>query len=233
MLSSRISLRLGKFAIHRAVFVGNESEVPIDSSTIRTGQSFLAVNPETGATLANFDEVKLKVTAVGEDGFDYKSSTITFIAEEEPGAEVPGEGSGEDNEQSGDGDESSSGSRWSERFVIGGVVFLVMLMVIASTRCHAPARWQEISSLLLIGELRLPSWLLQRSTCRCCTCGLCTCSRTRCSSSSSSNPSQITHTSHLVASMSQGTQVRPFTSLLMEPLGPAQADSSFTFEHRE
>ena len=108
------------------------AEVSIDSSTIRTGQSFVAVNPETGATLANFDEVKLKVTAVGTDGFDYKSSTITFLADEEPGAEVPGEGSGEDNEQSGDGDGSSSEAGGVSALVIGGVVFLVMLMVIAS-----------------------------------------------------------------------------------------------------
>ena len=127
-----MSLQLGKFAIHRAVFVGNELEVSIDSSTIRTGQSFVAVNPETGATLANFDEVKLKVTAVGTDGFDYKSSTITFLVDEEPGAEVPGEGSGEDNEQSGDGDGSSSEAGGVSALVIGGVVFLVMLMVIAS-----------------------------------------------------------------------------------------------------
>ena len=107
-------------------------EVPIDSSTIRTGQSFVAVNPETGATLANFDEVKLKMTAQGTDGFDYKSSTITFLAEEEPGAEVPGEGSGEDNEQSGDGDGTSSGAGGVSAIVVAGVVFLVILMVIAS-----------------------------------------------------------------------------------------------------
>ena len=107
------------------------AEVPIESSTIRTGQSFVAVNPDTGATLANFDEVKLKVTAMGEDGFDYKSSTITFLAEENPGTQESGDGTEDGNEQSGEGDESSSEAGGVSGAVIAGIVVLVLLFVIA------------------------------------------------------------------------------------------------------
>ncbi|MCS5535527.1 MAG: hypothetical protein NZ802_06705, partial [Candidatus Poseidoniales archaeon] len=41
----------------------------VDSATFQTGQTFTAV-PSSGNGLANFDEVKIQVTAVGTDGFD-------------------------------------------------------------------------------------------------------------------------------------------------------------------
>ena len=72
------------------------------------------------------------MTAQGTDGFDYKSSTITFLAEEEPGVEQPGDGSGEENEESGDGEGASSEAGGMSGAVIAGVIFLVILMVIAS-----------------------------------------------------------------------------------------------------
>ena len=71
------------------------------------------------------------MTAVGTDGFDYKSSTIYFLAEAEPGIEEPEDGTGDDNEQSGDGTSSEAAGGMSV-LVIGGVIFLVILMVIAS-----------------------------------------------------------------------------------------------------
>ena len=76
--------------------------------------------------------VQLKVTADGTDGFDYKSSTVTYLAAEEPGIEEPEDGSGDGNEQSGDGDDVSSEAGGMSGAIIAGVVFLVLLLVIAS-----------------------------------------------------------------------------------------------------
>ncbi len=100
----------------------------IDSTALRTGHTFVAVNPDTGATLANFDEVKLKVTATGEDGFDYESSSLSFLAEAEP--TIDDTTSEEDNDQSGN-EETSSEAGGMSGAVIAGIVVLVLLLVVA------------------------------------------------------------------------------------------------------
>jgi hypothetical protein len=82
--------------------------------------------------LANFDEVKLHVTAEGTDGFDYESDTISYLAIQEPGTEDPTDGSdGEtDNEQTGDGEETSQAGGM-DTMVIGGIIGLIVLLAIA------------------------------------------------------------------------------------------------------
>ena len=100
----------------------------IDSTALRTGHTFVAVNPDTGATLANFDEVKLKVTATGVDGFDYESSSLSFLAEAEP--TIDDTTSEEDNDQSGN-EETSSEAGGMSGAVIAGIVVLVLLLVVA------------------------------------------------------------------------------------------------------
>ena len=103
----------------------------IDASTFQTGHTFAAASiSENG--LANFDEVKLHVTAEGTDGFDYESDTISYLAIQEPGTEEPTDGSdGEtDNEQTGDSEETSQAGGISI-MVIGGIIGLIVLLVIA------------------------------------------------------------------------------------------------------
>ena len=104
----------------------------VDSATFQTGQTFTAV-PSSGNGLANFDEVKIQVTAVGTDGFDYESDWISYLATQEPGTDDPtdGTGDGTDNEQTGDGEESSSESGGMSTTVILALVGLVILMLFA------------------------------------------------------------------------------------------------------
>ncbi|HJM41440.1 MAG TPA: hypothetical protein QF514_04360, partial [Candidatus Thalassarchaeaceae archaeon] len=105
--------------------------VSIDASNFQTGQTFVAA-PSSGNGLANFDEVKLHVTAVGTDGFDYESDTVSYLAIQEPGTEGPTDGSdGEtDNEQTGDGEETSQAGGM-DTMVIGGIIGLIVLLMIA------------------------------------------------------------------------------------------------------
>ena len=108
--------------------------VSIDSTTILTGHTFVAVNPDTMATLANFDEVKVHVSAIGTDGFDYESSTISFLAEQESdSSETPGETVDDtDSDQASDDTSASSDeSGGLSTMVIIGVVGLVFLLVVA------------------------------------------------------------------------------------------------------
>ena len=104
----------------------------VDSATFQTGQTFTAV-PSSGNGLANFDEVKIQVTAVGTDGFDYESDWISYLATQEPGTDDPtdGTGDGTDNDQTGDGEESSSESGGMSTTVIFALVGLVILMLFA------------------------------------------------------------------------------------------------------
>ena len=111
-----------------------QGTVPIDSSTFSIGQSFVAdTGNENG--MANFDEVKIIVTAVGVNGFDYESLTIAFDAVEETSDdELTGgtDGNGDANQQSGeDGEEVSSQSGGVNYAVIGGVMGLIVLLVVA------------------------------------------------------------------------------------------------------
>ena len=103
----------------------------VDSATFQTGQTFTAA-PSSGNGLANFDEVKIQVTAVGTDGFDYESDWISYLATQEPGTEDPTDetGDGTDNEQTGDGDETSSKGGMSTTVIIA-LVGLVLLMLVA------------------------------------------------------------------------------------------------------
>jgi hypothetical protein len=107
--------------------------VPIDSATFKTGQSFVA---DTGSEngMANFDEVKIIVTAVGVNGFDYESLTIAFDAVQEPSDDVQdGDTGGNDDsdQQSGNGEDTSTKSGGMNYFVIGGVIGLIFLLVVA------------------------------------------------------------------------------------------------------
>ena len=105
----------------------------IDSANAQTGHTFVAVNPDPtyAASLSNFDEVKIQVTAVGTDGFDYESDWISYLAAQEPGTEDPTEGPDDsDNEQTGDGDETSSKGGMSTTVIIA-LVGLVVLMLVA------------------------------------------------------------------------------------------------------
>jgi len=107
---------------------GTES---IDASTFQTGHTFVAASiSENG--LANFDEVKIMVTAVGTDGFDYESSSISYLAIDESDVTDPIDETGDDtdNEQTGE-DIDASQSGGMSAMVIGGIVGLVLLLVIA------------------------------------------------------------------------------------------------------
>ena len=104
--------------------------VSIDSNTFRTGQTFVAQVSSTDNGLANFDYIKVHITAVGSDGFDYESDQVQFDAIQEPGTTPIDETDGEtDNEQTGDAEESQSGGM--STMVIGGIVGLVLLLVVA------------------------------------------------------------------------------------------------------
>lgn len=104
--------------------------VSIDSNTFRTGQTFVAQVTSTDNGLANFDYIKVHITAVGSDGFDYESDQVQFDAIQEPGTTPIDETDGEtDNEQTGDAEESQSGGM--STMVIGGIVGLVLLLVVA------------------------------------------------------------------------------------------------------
>ena len=109
----------------------SQATEPIDAQTFQTGQTFTAV-AASGNGLANFDEVKIQVTAVGTDGFDYESDWIYYLATQEPGTEDPTDetGDGTDNEQTGDGDETSSKGGMSTTVIIA-LVGLVLLMLVA------------------------------------------------------------------------------------------------------
>ena len=102
----------------------------IDASALQIGHTFTA-SPSSGNGLANFDEVKIIVTAIGTDGFDYESDTVSYLAIQEPGSENPTDETddGTDNEQAGDEEESQSSGM--NIMVIGGIVGLVFLVVIA------------------------------------------------------------------------------------------------------
>jgi len=102
----------------------------IDSSALQTGHTFSA-SPSSGNGLANFDEVKIIVTAIGTDGFDYESDTVSYLAIQEPGSEDPTDETGDDtdNEQAGEDEETQSGGM--SIMVIGGIAALVFLVVIA------------------------------------------------------------------------------------------------------
>ena len=82
--------------------------------------------------MANFDEVKIIVTAIGADGFDYESDTVSYLAIQEPASEDPTDETGDDtdNEQTGDSDEETQSGGMSV-MVIGGIAALVFLVVIA------------------------------------------------------------------------------------------------------
>ncbi|MDE0708229.1 MAG: hypothetical protein OSB33_04700, partial [Candidatus Poseidoniales archaeon] len=107
---------------------GTES---IDASTFQTGHTFVAVSiSENG--LANFDQVKIQVTAVGTDGFDYESISISYLAIDDSDVIDPTDETGDDtdNEQTGeDSDPSQTGGM--SVMVIGSIVGLVFLLVIA------------------------------------------------------------------------------------------------------
>lgn len=104
--------------------------VSIDSNTFQTGQTFVAQITSTDNGLANFDYIKVHITAVGTDGFDYESDQVQFDAIQEPGTTPVDETDGEnDNEQTGDSGETQTGGM--STMVIGGIVGLVLLLVIA------------------------------------------------------------------------------------------------------
>jgi hypothetical protein len=104
--------------------------VSIDSNTFQTGQTFVAQITSTDNGLANFDYIKVHITAVGTDGFDYESDQVQFDAIQEPGTTPVDETDGEtDNEQTGDSEETQTGGM--STMVIGGIVGLVLLLVIA------------------------------------------------------------------------------------------------------
>ena len=104
--------------------------VSIDSNTFQTGQTFVAQVTSTDNGLANFDYIKVHITAVGSDGFDYESDQVQFDAIQEPGTTPIDETDGEtDNEQTGDAEESQSGGM--STMVIAGIVGLVLLLVVA------------------------------------------------------------------------------------------------------
>ena len=104
--------------------------VSIDSNTFQTGQTFVAQIASTDNGLANFDYIKVHITAVGTDGFDYESDQVQFDAIQEPGTTPVDETDGEtDNEQTGDSGETQTGGM--STMVIGGIVGLVLLLVIA------------------------------------------------------------------------------------------------------
>jgi len=107
--------------------------VSIDSSTFQTGQTFVAEITSTEHGLANFDYIKVHITAVGADGFDYESDQVQFDATQEPGTEDPTDatGDGTDNEQTGDGEESASDSGGVSTTLIVALVGLVILMLVA------------------------------------------------------------------------------------------------------
>ncbi|MCS5535114.1 MAG: hypothetical protein NZ802_04600, partial [Candidatus Poseidoniales archaeon] len=109
----------------------SQATEPVDAQTFQTGQTFTAV-AASGNGLANFDEVKIQVTAVGTDGFDYESDWIYYLATQEPGTEDPTDetGDGTENEQTGDGDETSSKGGMSTTVIIA-LVGLVLLMLVA------------------------------------------------------------------------------------------------------
>ena len=104
----------------------------VDSSTFQTGHTFSAV-PSSGNGLANFDEVKIQVTAIGTDGFDYESDWLSYLATQEPGTEDPtdGTGDGTDNEQTGGEEESSSEAGSMSTTIIIALIALVILMMVA------------------------------------------------------------------------------------------------------
>ena len=107
--------------------------VTIDPSTFQTGQTFVAEITSTEHGLANFDYIKVHITAVGTDGFDYESDQVQFDAIQEPGSEEPtdGTGDGTDNDQTGDGEESASDSGGVSTTLIVALVGLVILMLVA------------------------------------------------------------------------------------------------------
>ena len=107
--------------------------VTIDPATFQTGQTFVADITSTENGLANFDYMKVHITAVGADGFDYESDQVQFDAMKEPGTEDPtdGTGDGTDNEQTGDGEESASDAGGVSTTLIVALVGLVILMLVA------------------------------------------------------------------------------------------------------
>ncbi|MDG1524616.1 MAG: hypothetical protein P8Q90_00900 [Candidatus Thalassarchaeaceae archaeon] len=103
----------------------------IESSILQTGHTFTAT-PSSGNGLANFDEVKIHVTAIGTNGFDYESDTVSYLATQEPGTDdsTGDSNDGTDNEQSGeDGETSQAGGM--DTMVIGGIIGLIVLLMIA------------------------------------------------------------------------------------------------------
>jgi hypothetical protein len=104
--------------------------VSIDSSAFQTGQTFVAQITSTENGLANFDYIKVHITAVGTDGFDYESDQVQFDAIQEPGTTPIDEtGDGTENDQAGDDEESQSGGM--STMVVVGIVGLVLLLVVA------------------------------------------------------------------------------------------------------
>ena len=104
--------------------------VSIDSSAFQTGQTFVAQITSTENGLANFDYIKVHITAVGTDGFDYESDQVQFDAIQEPGTTPIDEtGDGTENDQAGDDEESQSGG--ISTMVVVGIAGLVLLLVVA------------------------------------------------------------------------------------------------------
>ncbi len=110
---------------------GTES---IDASTFQTGHTFVAPSSSENG-LANFDEFKIQVTAVGTDGFDYESEWISYLAIEEPGTEPTdgneGTNNNDNNQQDGGSEDAASETGGVSGMVIAGVLSLVVLLVIA------------------------------------------------------------------------------------------------------
>jgi hypothetical protein len=111
----------------------------LDSSAFIAGHTFVTA-PSSGNGLANFDEVKLHVTAIGTDGFDYESEIVSYLATEEGAVDPNGQTDGTNNATSntnntnnGNNEGAASEDGGMNGMVIVGVITLVVLLVVAGT----------------------------------------------------------------------------------------------------
>jgi hypothetical protein len=131
----------------------------IDASIFQTGHTFVT-SPESGNGLANFDEVKIQVTAIGTDGFDYESEWISYLATQEPVEPTDGtDDSTNDEPQGGDGEDAAASEEGGvSGLVLAGVISLVVLLVIAGTLAAMLLRGGREDELTIININTETAW---------------------------------------------------------------------------
>jgi len=107
--------------------------------------------------LLDNDELKIYVQGVGTNGFDYKSTAISYIVESASQVNnETGDGDG-DNNGTGNDDDSEKKSEGMDSVVLGGIIGLVILLIVAGVLVamflrggrseEAPVNWGAAHSL--------------------------------------------------------------------------------------